>query len=95
MIDEQKVEQEAEKANGYGYPNFYGQKHEAFNDGFKAGVHFAELELSKPKVFEIDFAGSFKAKFEINNGEINIIAAVDGWGHAIDPDQIIITQVEK
>ena len=95
MIDKQKVEQAAKKANGYGYPNFNGHKHEAFNEGFTAGVRFAESELSKPKVFEIDFSGSFKAKFEINNGEINIIAAVDGWGHAIDPDQIIITQIEQ
>jgi len=66
-----------------------------YSDGFKAGVRFAESELSKPKVLEIDFAGNVKAKFEVNNGEINIIAAVDGWGHAIDPDQVIITQIEQ
>ena len=67
----------------------------AYANGLNDGVRFAESELSKPKVVEIDFAGNVKAKFEVNNGEINIIAAVDGWGHAIDPDQVIITQIEQ
>ena len=93
MIPQEKIEQAAKNyAKSMSSP-LKSQKMAATD--FTAGVRFAESELSKPKVLEIDFSGSFKAKFEINNGEINIIAAVDGWGHAIDPDNIIITQIEQ
>jgi len=92
MIPQEKIEQAA-------YNEFYKLRHgepdNSYLHGFDKGVRFAESELSKPKVLEIDFAGNVKAKFEVNNGEINIIAAVDGWGHAIDPDQVIITQIEQ
>jgi len=30
------------EANSYGYPNFIGEKHNAFNEGFREGVEFAQ-----------------------------------------------------
>ncbi len=91
MIPQEKIDLKMDLSNPYMKVNLQN----AYDKGFIAGVRFAESELSKPKVLEIDFAGNVKAKFEVNNGEINIIAAVDGWGHAIDPDQVIITQIEQ
>jgi hypothetical protein len=56
-----------------------------------AGVRFAEAELQKPKTFEIDFCGQVKAKIEVTSDKLTIIAAMDGYGDVLDPDQIIIT----
>ena len=39
-MTKQKIKQAAKEANAYGYPNFNGEKHEAFNDGFLAGANF-------------------------------------------------------
>jgi len=98
---------------------------------FKAGVEFAEAELSKPftssntrqnlfnyfaeqhgvnlmdsdfneignymhpetKKIKIDFCGHVKAKIEINNGTLTVIAAMNGYGDALDPDQIVISEL--
>jgi len=59
---------------------------------FISGVRFAESEMGQAQTFEIDFAGQVKAKIEFKNGELTIIAAINGWGDALDPDQIIITK---
>ena len=39
-MKQNEIEQAAKEANAYGYPNFNGEKHEAFNDGFLAGASF-------------------------------------------------------
>jgi len=59
---------------------------------FTAGVRFAEREMGKAQTFDIDFAGHVNAKIEFKDGELTIIAAMNGWGEALDPDQIIITK---
>jgi len=57
-----------------------------------AGVRFAESEMGKAQTFEIDFCGHVKAKIEFKDGELNVIAAMNGYGDALDPDQITITK---
>lgn len=50
------IDEAAKAANGYGYPNFNGEKHDAFNDGFKSGVEFAQrwysVEEELPEMYE-------------------------------------------
>jgi len=61
-------------------------------DAFTAGVRFAESEMGKSQTFEIEFACHVKTKIEFKDGELTLISAVDVWGEALDPDQIIITK---
>jgi len=88
MIPQEKIEQAAEKVNPYKH----GTHPTVFKDAFTAGVRFAESELGQPNLFDIDFCGHVKAKIEVSNGNITIIASINGYGDALDPDQIIITQ---
>jgi hypothetical protein len=87
MIPQKRVNEAAETANDYMTPGY----HRAFNDGFDCGVRFAEAE---PQTFEVDFCGHVKAKIEFKDGKLNTIAAMNGYGEAIDPDQITITPIE-
>jgi len=86
MIPQTKIEQALNEM----YPNdeLYPV---VFNRGFRSGVRFAESEMGQAQIFEIDFAGHVKAKIEFKNGELTIIASMNGYGDALDPDQIIIT----
>ena len=88
MITQERVNVAAETANDYMTPG----NHRAFNDGFDCGVRFAEAE---PQTFEVDFCGHVKAKIEFKDGKMSIIAAMNGYGEAMDPDQIIITPIEQ
>jgi len=45
LIDEKEIKKQSQLSNGYGYPLFNGEKHTAFNDGFKSGAEFAEQKL--------------------------------------------------
>jgi hypothetical protein len=87
MIPQKRVNESAETANDYMTPG----NHRAFNDGFDCGVRFAEAE---PQTFEVDFCGHVNAKVEFKDGKLNTIAAMNGYGEAIDPDQITITPIE-
>lgn len=40
------IHKAAESANAYDYPYFKGLKHDAFDDGFKSGVKWAEQWIS-------------------------------------------------
>ena len=87
MIPQERVNVAAETANDYMTPG----NHRAFNDGFDCGVRFAEAE---PQTFEVDFCGHVKAKIEFKDGKLNIIAAMNGYGDPLDPDQITTTPIE-
>jgi len=94
MIDQKKIEQAAQKYadNNKQLPrDFYGAEIVCKVD-FQAGVRFAESEMGQAQTFEIDFAGQVKAKIEFKDGELIIIAAMNGYGDALDPDQITITK---
>ena len=88
MITHERVNEAAKVANDYTQP----MNIDAFYDGFDCGVRFAEAE---PQTFEVDFCGHVKAKIEFKDGKLNIIAAMNGYGEAIDPDQITITPIES
>lgn len=88
MIPEEKIEQAAKLVNVYKH----FEEYEAFKDGFYKGSRFAEAEI---QTFEIDFCGHVKAKLKVEDGKLSIIAAMNGYGDALDPDQIIITQLEQ
>lgn len=60
-----------------------------------AGVRFAEAEMKQTTTFEIDFCGHVKAKIEVTETGLTIVAAMNGYGDALDPDQITITQIEQ
>jgi hypothetical protein len=87
MIPQEKIKKAAEIANDYTNQ----MNINAFIDGFECGVGFAE---SEPQTFEIDFCGHVNAKVEFKDGKLNTIAAMNGYGEAIDPDQITITPIE-
>jgi|GEM_PF-5443476 len=40
-------------------------------------------EQPEPKIYEIDFEGYVLAKIEVYNGELKVIAAMNGYGNAI------------
>jgi len=87
MIPQTKIEQALNEM----YPNdeLYPV---VFNRGFRSGVRFAESEIGQAQTFEIEFCGHVKAKIEFKDGELNVIAAMNGYGDALDPDQITITK---
>jgi len=87
MIPKEKIEQQQHKNN----PGVAGE-YITYRHGFFSGVRFAEAEL---QTFKIDFAGHVEAKVEFKDGKLYIIAATDGYGDAIDPDQITITPIEQ
>jgi len=88
MIPQKKIDQAAKDVNfETRLPSIT-----AFNTAFTAGVRFAESEMGKAQTFEIDFAGHVKAKIEFKDGELTVIAAINGYGDALDPDQITITK---
>ncbi len=88
MIDQTKIDQAAKKSND----GAAGAMLLFLNAAFNAGVRFAESEMGQAQTFEIDFCGHVKAKIEFKDGELIIIAAMNGYGEALDPDQIIITK---
>ena len=85
MIPQERVNEAAET-------NCHYPDRMMFKIGFAAGVRFAEAE---PQTFEIDFCGHVKAKVEFKDGKLNIIAAMNGYGEALDPNQITITPIGK
>ena len=88
MIPQTKIEQAAKRLNPFLHPMLV----EGFNSGMTAGVRFAESEMGKSQTFEIEFACHVKTKIEFKDGELTVIAAINGYGDALDPDQIIITK---
>ena len=40
-------------------------------------------EQPEPKIYEIDFEGHVLAKIEVHNGELRVIAAINGHGNPI------------
>jgi len=88
MIPQTKIEQAAKESNN-GVAEVMSQ---FLNAAFEDGVRFAESEMGQAQTFEIDFCGNVKAKIEFKDGELTLISAVDVWGEALDPDQIIITK---
>lgn len=40
-------------------------------------------EQPEPKIYEIDFEGHVLAKIEVYNGELKVLAAMNGYGNAI------------
>jgi hypothetical protein len=97
MIPKEKIEQAANKYAIKVNKGFKGSelivRRVASENDFKSGVRFAEAEMNKPQTFEIDFCGHVKAKIEFKDGKLSIIAAMNGYGDAIDPDQITITPI--
>jgi hypothetical protein len=43
------------------------------------------------KIYEIDFNGHTACKIEVENNEIKVVAAMDGWGNPIELKNIIIS----
>ncbi len=43
------------------------------------------------KIYEIDFNGRTACKNEVENNEIKVVAAMDGWGNPIELKNIIIS----
>lgn len=41
-------------------------------------------EHPEPKIYEIDFEGHVLAKIEVYNGELKVLAAMNGYGNAIN-----------
>jgi hypothetical protein len=39
-MDQKEIEQAAKENNAYGYPDFKGEKHDVFNEGFITGANF-------------------------------------------------------
>jgi len=87
MIPQTKIEQAAKRLNPFLHPMLV----EGFNSGMTAGVRFAESEMGQAQTFEIACVCA-KMKIEFKDGKLKLISAVDGWGDALDPDQIIITK---
>jgi hypothetical protein len=43
------------------------------------------------KIYEIDFNGHVACRIQVENNEIKVVAAMDGWGNPIELKNIIIS----
>jgi hypothetical protein len=43
------------------------------------------------KIYEIDFNGYVACMIQVENNEIKVVAAMDGWGNNIELKNIIIS----
>ena len=43
------------------------------------------------KIYEIDFNRRVACRIEVENNEIKVVAAMDGWGNPIELKDIIIS----
>lgn len=73
-----------------------------YNDGFIDGVIYAFEALSQhvvsgsllSKTYEIDFGGNLKCKIRVCGNELEVEAAMNGWGNGIPCSEISVVEVQ-
>ena len=45
------------------------------------------------KTFEIDFGGNLLAKIVIEYNEPKVVACINGWGHSVDIENVLIKEI--
>lgn len=87
-----------EKSEFYSDPQVYQF---GYYDGFQKAIEGCDVlpsellkqrdELLEPKIFEIDFEGHVLTKLKFENGKLEVLGAINGYGNAVSP---VITEVK-